>query len=46
LCQPKGVDEMIMSPMQEKKGDKFSYTFTVPGTYKFHCHAHEQLGME
>jgi plastocyanin/Cu/Ag efflux protein CusF len=43
---PKQVDEMIMSPKQEKKGDKFSYTFTVPGTYKFHCHAHEQLGME
>jgi len=43
---PKQVDEMIMSPSQEKKGDKFSYTFTVPGTYKFHCHAHEQLGME
>ena len=29
---PKGVDEMIMSPMHEKKGDKFTYTFTVPGT--------------
>lgn len=43
---PKQVDEMIMSPTQEKKGDKFSYTFTVPGTYKFHCHAHEKLGME
>lgn len=43
---PKGVNEMIMSPMQEKKGEKFSYTFTVPGTYKFHCHPHEALGME
>ena len=43
---PKAVDEMIMSPMQEKKGEKFSYTFTVPGTYKFHCHPHETLGME
>jgi len=43
---PKGVDEMIMSPMHEKKGDKFSYTFTVPGTYKFHCHPHEALGMD
>lgn len=43
---PKQVDEMIMSSKHEKKGDKFSYTFTVPGTYKFHCHAHEQLGME
>lgn len=43
---PKGVDEMIMSPMHEKEGDKFSYTFTVPGTYKFHCHPHEALGMK
>lgn len=43
---PKAVNEMIMSPMHEKKGDKFSYTFTVPGTYKFHCHPHEELNME
>jgi plastocyanin len=43
---PKGVDEMIMSPMHEKKGDKFSYTFTVPGTYQFHCHPHEEAGMK
>lgn len=28
---PKGVDEMIMSPMMmEKEGDKFSYTFRQP----------------
>lgn len=46
ISVPKGVDEMIMSPMHEKKGDKFSYTFTVPGTYKFHCHPHEKLGMD
>ncbi len=42
---PKTVDEMIMSPTMEKKGENFSYTFTVPGTYKFHCHPHEALGM-
>ena len=46
ISQPKKVDEMIMSPMHDKKGDKFSYTFTVPGTYKFHCHPHEALGMD
>ena len=46
ISQPKGVDEMIMSPMQEKKGEKFTYTFTVPGTYKYHCHPHEALGMK
>lgn len=43
---PKGVDEMIMSPMHEKEGDTFSHTFTVPGTYQYHCHPHEQLGMK
>jgi plastocyanin len=46
ISVPKGVEEMIMSPMHEKKGDTFTYTFTVPGTYKFHCHPHEALGME
>lgn len=43
---PKAVDEMIMSPMLEKKGDKFTYKFTIPGTYQFHCHPHEELGMK
>ena len=43
---PKGVDEMIMSPMHEKEGEKFSYTFNVPGTHNFHCHPHEALGMK
>ncbi|MEK7802143.1 MAG: copper-binding protein [Pseudomonadota bacterium] len=46
ISVPKGVDEMIMSPMHEKEGDKFSYTFTVLGTYQFHCHPHEKLGMK
>ena len=43
---PKAVKEMIMSPTMEKKGEKFTYTFTVPGTYQFHCHPHEALGMK
>lgn len=43
---PKGVDGMIMSPIHEKEGDKFSYTFNVPGTYSFHCHPHEAAGMK
>lgn len=43
---PKGVDEMIMSPLHEKEGDKFSYTFIIPGTYQYHCHPHEALGMK
>lgn len=43
---PKSVNEMIMSEPFEKKGQKFSYKFTVPGTYEFHCHPHEELGMK
>ncbi len=43
---PKAVDEMIMSPTMEKKGEKFTYTFNVPGSYQFHCHPHEALGMK
>jgi len=44
---PKAVKEtMIVSPDQEKAGSKWSYTFTVPGTYHYHCHPHEVLGMK
>jgi plastocyanin len=44
---PKAVtEEMIMSPMLEQEGEKWSYTFTVPGSYHFHCHPHESLGMK
>lgn len=43
---PKSVEGVIMSPTMEKKGEKFSYTFNVPGSYQFHCHPHEDLGMK
>jgi plastocyanin/Cu/Ag efflux protein CusF len=43
---PKGVNTVIMSPMHEKEGDRFTYRFVVPGTYKFHCHPHEGLDMQ
>ena len=43
---PKGADSMIMGPDQKEKGSKWSYTFTVQGTYHFHCHPHEALGMK
>lgn len=43
---PKSVDAMIMSPMLEKEGEKWSYTFNTPGTYGFHCHPHEGAGMK
>ncbi len=43
---PKAVDAMIMGPDQTKKGSTWSYTFTVAGSYHFHCHPHEALGMK
>lgn len=40
------TEPMIMSPMLEAEGAKWSYTFTVPGSYHFHCHPHEANGMK
>ena len=34
------------SPMLEKDGQKWSYTFMRSGTYDFHCHPHAALGMK
>ncbi len=39
-------DKAIVSPMLTKKGDRWSHTFTVAGSYHFHCHPHEALGMQ
>lgn len=41
---PKGV-KPFESPMLEKKGQKWSHTFTQSGTYAFHCHPHAEAGM-
>jgi plastocyanin len=41
---PKGA-KTFASPMLEKKGEKWSYTFTQAGTYRYHCHPHAELGM-
>lgn len=38
--------ESFMSPMLEGKGKKWSYTFTKPGTYSYHCHPHAANGMQ
>ena len=43
---PQAMKDMIMSPMLEVEDDKWSYKFTVPGTYSFHCHPHQELGMK
>ena len=42
---PDGIDAPL-SPMLTKKGDKWGYTFRKVGTYHYHCHPHESMGME
>lgn len=37
--------ETFESPTMEKKDQKWSYTFTHSGTYKYHCHPHAALKM-
>jgi plastocyanin len=37
--------ELAKSPMLKKKDQSWSYTFTQPGTYKFHCHPHAKFDM-
>lgn len=41
---PEGVDS-IESPMLENASDTWSHTFTVEGSYSFHCHPHAGAGM-
>jgi plastocyanin len=41
---PKGA-EFAKSPMLTKKGQSWSYTFDIEGTYQYHCHPHAALGM-
>jgi plastocyanin len=41
---PKGAT-YFESPMFEKMGDRWSYTFKTPGTYVYHCHPHAENNM-
>ena len=41
---PKEV-EPAASPMLDEEGQSWSYTFTIPGTYRYHCHPHHDLNM-
>ena len=41
---PKGGKPMQSHYMQ-KKGEKWSFKFTVPGTYEYHCIPHLPMGM-
>jgi plastocyanin len=42
---PEGA-EFFESPMMEKEGESWSYTFTKSGTYSYHCHPHAAVGMQ
>lgn len=35
--------EPFVSPLMTVPGETWSYTFTVPGSYYYHCHPHEAL---
>ena len=35
----------LRSPIMQKKGEKWSYTFKVRGTYDYHCIPHLPMGM-
>jgi pseudoazurin len=41
---PKGA-KGFKSPYLERKGDKWSYTFSQQGTYEYHCQPHVLMGM-
>lgn len=42
---PKSAD-LFQGPMMEKKGENWSRKFTKSGTYRYHCHPHEAVGMK
>ena len=41
---PNGASALI-SPILQKKGERWSYTFKVKGTYDYHCIPHLPMGM-
>jgi plastocyanin len=42
---PNGA-KLFESPMMHKKGENWSREFTNSGTYRYHCHPHEAIGMQ
>ncbi|MFT7570778.1 MAG: plastocyanin [Paracoccaceae bacterium] len=41
---PQGA-KPLLSPYLKKKGEKWSHTFSVKGTYEYHCIPHLPMGM-
>lgn len=49
VSYPDGVPKaakLFEAPMMEKKGENWSRKFTKSGTYRYHCHPHEAVGMK
>lgn len=42
---PKGT-KLFEGPMMEKMGARWSRKFSKSGTYRYHCHPHEAVGMQ
>jgi plastocyanin len=48
VAYPDGIPEgtnFFESPMLKRKGQRWSMTFARAGTYRYHCHPHEDRGM-
>lgn len=49
VSYPDGIPKsakLFEAPMMEKKGENWSRKFTKSGTYRYHCHPHEAVGMK
>jgi plastocyanin len=48
VSYPDGIPvnaEPFQSPMLRARGQTWEHSFTTPGTYRYHCHPHEEAGM-
>lgn len=43
---PNGADIPMMSQEEMNEEDTWKVTFSKPGTYKYHCHPHYDMGMK
>ncbi len=49
VSYPDGIPKaakLFQSPMMKRRGEQWSMLFDTPGTYKYHCHPHEAVGMK
>lgn len=49
VSYPDGIPagtELFEGPLLNALGQTYSLRFTEPGTYRYHCHPHEEVGMK